>query len=112
MFEALLGLAGPEAAQELLSRMIADLSRVERGLVAGLSAPTFAAVQTESHVLLSVAGAVGAGRLQELARELCAAARREDSVAMQLIGRSVLTQIDRLIAYAGRRQRQFERGGA
>jgi hypothetical protein len=31
---------------------------------------------------------------------------------MQLIGRAVLTQIDRLIAYAGRRQRQFEKVGA
>ena len=112
VFEGLLGIAGPDAAQELLTRLIADLSRVERGLVAGLSAPNLAVVRADSHVLLSVAGAVGAVRLQELAEELCAAARREDTVAMQLIGRSVLTQIDRLIAYAGRRQRQFEKVGA
>ncbi|KQB13352.1 response regulator [Rhodobacter capsulatus] len=112
VFEALLGIAGPDAAQELLSRLIADLSRVERGLVAGLSAPNLELVRADSHVLLSVAGAVGALRLQELAEELCAAARRADTVAMQLIGRAVLTQIDRLIAYAGRRQRQFEKVGA
>ncbi|WP_444464006.1 hybrid sensor histidine kinase/response regulator [Rhodobacter capsulatus] len=108
VFEGLLGVAGPGAAQELLHRLIADLSRVERGLVAGLSEPNLAIVRADSHVLLSVAGAVGAVRLQELAEELCACARREDILAMQLIGRSVLTQIDRLIAFAGRRQRRFE----
>jgi len=112
VFDELLVVAGPGASQELLQRLISDLSRVERGLVAGLSEPNLALVRSDSHVLLSVSGAVGAVRLQELAEELCAAARREDAVATQLIGRSVLTQIDRLIAYAVRRQRRFDEVGA
>ena len=112
VFEDLLAVAGPGSARELLDRLISDLSRVERGLVAGLSEQNLAVVRADSHVLLSVAGAIGATRLQDLAEELCACARREDRVAMQLVGRSVLTQIDRLIAFAGRRQRRLEEVGA
>ena len=102
-FESLLGIAGPQGAQELLERLMSDLNRVERGLVAGLSERNLHLVRSDGHVLVSVAGAVGATRLHALAEELCASARREDIAAVQLIGRSVLTQVDRLISHAARR---------
>jgi len=102
VFAHLLTVAGPTQAQDLLDRLLADLGRVERGLVAGLSELDLATIRADGHVLVSVAGSVGAVRLQELAEELCASARREDGAAVLLVGRSVLTQIDRLIAYAAR----------
>jgi CheY-like chemotaxis protein/HPt (histidine-containing phosphotransfer) domain-containing protein len=111
VFDGLLALAGPQQAQELLARLLTDLGRVERGLVAGLSESNLALVRSDGHVLISVAGAVGAVRLQNLAEELCTCARNGDIPAVQLIGRAVLTQVDRLIAYAARRQAAQERAG-
>ncbi len=109
-FETLLAVAGPEISADLLARLTDDLGRVERGLVAGLSEGNLQTICADCHVLISVAGSVGAARLQALAEDLSAAAHRADQSAMQLLGRAVLMQTDRLIAHAARRLAQVEHG--
>ena len=112
VFADLLELAGAAGAQELLERLLADLGRIERGLVAALSENDATRVRADSHVLISISGSVGAERLCALAVDLNAAADRGDLPAMQLLGRSALTQTDRLIHYAAKCLSQPRGGNA
>lgn len=108
-FTRLIEIAGPEGAQDLLARLAGDLSAVERGLVRGLSAPDPAAVRAHTHVLIALAGAVGATELQRLAEGLNGAAHRLSEEAMALIGADTLVQLDHLIHFvAGARNRRRE----
>ncbi len=103
VFETLMSIAGAESARELLDRLLADLSRAERGLVAALSEGDMAALRSDSHILISIAGAVGAERLRSLAEDLNVAATEGDVAAAQILGRGVLSQTDRLISFSTRR---------
>lgn len=108
-FGRLIDIAGPGGAQDLLVRLAGDLSAVERGLVRGLSAPDPAAVRAHTHVLIALAGAVGATELQRLAEGLNGAAHRMSEEAMALIGADALVQLDHLIHFvAGARGRHRE----
>lgn len=71
----LLGLAGPRDAQELLRRLTADLRSVAEGLIAALAARDSGALRQHSHVLIAVAGTIGAEGLARLARTINQAAR-------------------------------------
>lgn len=108
-FARLIEIAGPDGAQDLLGRLAGDLSSVARGLVRGLSAPDAAAVRAHTHVLIALAGAVGATELQRLAEGLNGAAHRMSEEAMALIGADALVQLDHLIHFiAGVRDRRRE----
>ncbi len=108
-FDHLIEIAGPENARELLDRLCADLRRAERGLFAGLSTGNRATVRAETHVLIALAGAVGAERLQRLAERLNAAAHRRDDSGRNEFGEEALAQIDRLITFvASERARMRE----
>ena len=98
--EQLLVLAGPSGARELLSRLIADLKRVEGGLDIALPHPDIAAIRAQTHVLSSVAGAVGAMALYRATERLNSAAHDGEAEAIRIAGRAALVQIDRLIHYA------------
>lgn len=76
-FEALLQAAGPEGRREFLTHLLQDLKSVAtelRQAVASKDAPT---VRAQTHILISLAGAVGADRLQGLAESLNATAHRD-----------------------------------
>ncbi|MFD2174470.1 response regulator [Rhodobacter lacus] len=107
VFEALLQLTGPDGVLNLLSRVLDDLIRVERGLVAGLSEGNPTMICADTHVLISVAGSLGAWPLRALAEDLASAARVKDLAAVRMIGRSVLAQIDRLIAHVVRKRQDL-----
>jgi HPt (histidine-containing phosphotransfer) domain-containing protein len=99
-YRRLLELAGAEAAQELLERLAEDLARVERGLMRALAAgPNPAEVRSETHVLVALAGAVGATSLQRLAEALNAAANREAAEEMTRLGAVTLEQLTRLVSF-------------
>lgn len=110
-FARLLDLAGPEGADDLIARLGSDLSAIERGLVQGLGTPDPAAVRAHTHVLIALAGAVGAAELQRLAEALNGAAHRGGAEAMAVLGADTLSQLDHLIHFiAGERDRR--RGAA
>lgn len=98
-FDRLMEIAGPEASQELLDRLYTDLRRTERGLIAGLAVSDAATIRAETHVLIALAGAVGATRLQGLAQKLNVAAHRRDSANFACQGSDALAQLDRLIHF-------------
>jgi HPt (histidine-containing phosphotransfer) domain-containing protein len=68
--EALLRLAGPDDGAELLARLDQDLTCAAADLSAALAAGDDAALRAVTHVLVSVAGSVGAQPLSDNARHL------------------------------------------
>ncbi|MDD8021626.1 MAG: response regulator [Paracoccaceae bacterium] len=100
LFAQLMEAAGPDGAQELLSRLIADLARIERGLVTALSKPDFDAIRADTHVLIAISGAVGAEQLQKQAEALNSAAHARNRSGIEALGRAVLSHVDRLIHFA------------
>ncbi len=75
----LLDIAGPGSARELLVRLCADLARVKGALSAACPKLDQAQIRAETHVLISLAGAIGAGPLHSLAVALNAAAHHSDA---------------------------------
>ncbi len=106
-FDRLIEIAGPQAAMELLARLHNDLSNCERNLVAALADRNKSALRAETHVLIALAGAVGAVRLQALAQAMNSAAHHDDQGDLSALGGEALTHLDRLIHFiAQERSRQ------
>ena len=101
-FDRLMQIAGPEASRELLDRIFTDLRRTERGLIAGLAKSDPDALRAETHVLIALAGAVGATHLQALAQTLNIAAHRKDRTSFEMQGSQALAQLDRLIHFVAK----------
>ena len=68
-FRRLLTRAGPEAP-ELMRRLRADLRDVAEGLTAGFANADRLALRKHSHVLLAIAGTIGAQPIHRLALDL------------------------------------------
>jgi len=95
----LLDLAGPETGRDLLDRLLIDLSGVERGLVHAGTARDWEAIRDHTHVLISLAGAVGGVRLQHEAEALNHLAHDGDSAALGQRMHDTLTLLDLLIHF-------------
>lgn len=106
-FDRLLDVAGPDAANELLDRLSADLRSCERNLVAALAEDNRKALRAETHILIALAAAVGATRLQALAQSLNSTAHRND---VSTPGNEALAHLDRLIHFV--EQERTRRGDA
>jgi CheY-like chemotaxis protein len=98
-FDHLLDIAGPEAGHELMERLCTDLRRCEAGLALGLNTEDRASIRAETHVLIALAGAVGAVRLQKLAEALNLSVHRRQDAGRETLGRTCMAQVDRLIAF-------------
>lgn len=92
----LLDLAGTEVAGELLDRLAEDLATVDAVLSAAAPARDIAGLRAQTHVLISLAGAVGAERLQHLAEDLNAAAHAGDAEAIDRLWGAAAPLLERL----------------
>lgn len=98
-YARLMEIAGPEGAQELLERLREDLRQVQNGLMRALAEPCTSEVRAQTHVLVALAGAVGATALQRLAEALNGAAHREAAAEMQRLGSVTLDQLGHLARF-------------
>lgn len=100
-FNRLLDLAGPQHRTELLTRLAQDLAQVRERLAAAAGpVADWADLRAQSHVLIALAGATGASRLQHQSEDLNHAAHdRRRGLVAQLVP-PILAGIDRLIAHA------------
>lgn len=98
-YERLMEIAGHEGAAELLERLLEDLRQVERGLERALAEQNPAEIRTQTHVLVALAGAVGADALQKIVETLNGAAHRRTVSGMTTLGRQTLRQLGHLIAF-------------
>lgn len=99
-FSSLIATLGTETRAEVAALLLADLGRIERGLVVSLSQGNLRQVQIESHALVSIAGSVGAEPLHRLAQHLFDAAGRGDLAATLPLGAQVLALTEHLIQFA------------
>ncbi|WP_114966046.1 hypothetical protein [Alkalilacustris brevis] len=101
-YRRLIEIAGEDGAIELLERLLEDLRQVERGLVRALEEPNSAEIRTQTHVLIALAGAVGADALQKQAETLNCAAHRREPEDMRSLGEQTLGQLAWLIRFIAR----------
>jgi CheY-like chemotaxis protein len=104
VYEALSAAIGAETMAELLDKVIADLTSAAEELSRALPELDAPAIRSASHILISVAGALGAIRLQACARRLNAAAHgpASDQIADELT--RCLDEISAAVAFARERR--------
>lgn len=95
--EHLLQTGGAALSQELLARLLADLGGVHRDLAAALPGFATDTIRAQTHILLGLAGTVGAHGLHRLAADLNAAAHRSDAAAGRDLGQAALVALDALL---------------
>lgn len=78
----LLRMAGPETAPRILRQMHSDLTDCATLLAPALATGDRIAIRAQTHVLIALAGTIGAMRLHALAIDLNAAAHAEDAAAI------------------------------
>jgi CheY-like chemotaxis protein len=104
IYGALTEAIGAEMMGELLDKVIADLLSAREALAGAVDPLDRAPIRSASHILISVAGAIGANRLQEAARRLNTAAHAtaDDGIADQ--ARRCIDEIDAATAFARERR--------
>lgn len=94
----LLALAGPCDAPELMRRLIADVQGVAVGMTAGLAAHDRHAMRKHSHVLLAIAGTIGAQQIYDLAKLLNQCAKDDDCIAAEPHAIDLMLRLEVLVA--------------
>lgn len=90
---------GTENMAELLKRVEEDLNDVRSKLVKSIEHDQVDFAQRASHVLISVAGAIGATPLQQTAQRLNTQCHSENASALELTIRECLNGIDSLLDF-------------
>ena len=93
----LLGIAGPDTSNELLNRLKSDLTNVKDGLESAGPIKDSNAIRAETHVLISLSGAIGAIPLHHLATSLNAAAHQDDAALVQSLCRETTSMVQAVI---------------
>ncbi|WP_431300863.1 hypothetical protein [Tabrizicola sp. BL-A-41-H6] len=97
-FQRLLQLAGPENGAELLARLSEDLIATRNQSSTSMASMEWSGLRAASHVLISLAGSVGAVSLQTLAERMNAAAHATDRTTVAALMPEALGELDALIA--------------
>lgn len=97
VYDSLAQAIGPAAMAELLGKVDADLRSARERLVVALEAGDGTEVRSASHILISVAGAIGAVPVQEGAKRLNASAHRGDLAGMRDMSLRLLEDLDRVL---------------
>ena len=104
-FEALETTIGADLMDELMSKVVIDLDDVREGIEAGLAKNDISKIKSASHVLISVAGAIGMEHTQHAAESLNRAAYRGDATKIADMAASCLTGIGEILRLADNRER-------
>lgn len=102
-FEHLLEISGPEGAKELVARLYEDLQTVQRELGEAMNVWDWAEIRSQTHVLVSLAGVVGAVRLQKAAEELNSVAHQHDATVASSLQASLFPLLDGLLHHVSDR---------
>lgn len=97
-FQRLLDLTGPAMAGTLLLHLADDLARCRTLALTGARDHDWDALREGSHILISLAGSVGALSLQAMAEALNTAAHATDDPAARALVPGLVTELDALIA--------------
>ena len=78
IYTGLQKIIGHESMRELLGKVKTDLTDVRSGVVKGVATKDVAIIRASTHILISVAGAIGAVNLQHIAEALNVTAKTSD----------------------------------
>lgn len=96
IYDGLARAIGPDAMSELLGKVDADLRSAQVRLSSGLGTGDMAEVRSASHILVSVAGAIGATLVQAGAQALNRAAHQDDPERVRELAAPLSEDIERL----------------
>jgi hypothetical protein len=100
--QRLLDLAGPASRDALLTRLVLDLEQVRDRLAGAILPADWPVLRAQTHILIAVAGAVGADRLRFQAEDLNHIAHEGRRGAALRLLPHVLQSIDALLAFVRR----------
>lgn len=103
VYETLARAIGPSAMVELLGKVESDVQSARERLESAREARDIAEVRSASHILISVAGAVGALQVQEAARRLNTAAHHSDFAKIEGSVPALLDDIGRMLEFLKKR---------
>jgi HPt (histidine-containing phosphotransfer) domain-containing protein len=94
----LLDLAGPVDGYELIRRLTGDLRAVAGNLAAGLAGDDLTVMHRQSHILIGVAGTIGAMHLHGMAVDLNRRAKDPANIsAAHRLGERVVQELELLL---------------
>ena len=101
IFEALARAIGPAALGDLMEKMDADLLGVREKIATALPSRAAGPIRDATHILVAVAGSVGARCLQNDAQCLNSALHSGEMESVEPLGRQVIQEIDVLRQFIG-----------
>lgn len=107
VYDSLAAAIGAEMMSELLEKVAVDLTNARAELSGARDPLDYGPIRSASHILISVAGAVGATRLQHCARRLNTAAVSGERAATADLVPACIAEIDAAVAFTA-----AERAGA
>lgn len=99
IYESLHASLGAEAMRELLVRVEIDLATVRDDIADAVASGDCEKMMRASHILIAVAGSVGAVRLQQLAERLCRLAETGDAKDMAGLAEDMLRELERVAGF-------------
>ncbi len=99
VYETLAATIGAGMMSELLEKVATDLMAARRDLEGAIAPLDLGPIRSASHILISVAGAIGATRLQRCARHLNTAANASDTETVLRLGPACMSEIDAAVAF-------------
>lgn len=94
----ILALAGPALAPRLLDQIVADLATTSSQLDHALHSQNCPQIRAQSHVLISLAGTIGATGLHAAACQLNEAAHAQDTSRIAALAPAIAADLTDLIA--------------
>ena len=109
IYQSLRDTIGAESMGELLEKVVEDIKSVKEGLISGVRDDDHPVIRSNTHVLISVAGAIGATSLQSLAERLNAAAHANNDKAIAQLSAECISGIALAEDFLAREQEQIRR---
>lgn len=97
IYDTLAEAIGPVAMAELLGKVNPDIRAARDRLTRALDPLDLGEIRSVTHILISVAGAIGAVSVHDLAKRMNAAGHRGDTVAVEQGMGGLLGEIDRML---------------
>jgi hypothetical protein len=97
----IMALAGPDMAIRILEQMRTDLAGVAAALLPAISSCNWPTIRAQTHVLVALAGTIGAKRLHQLAIDANTAAHDQASARLADVAPLLLADLAALQALLG-----------
>lgn len=106
VYDALETAIGSHQMRELLEKVRADISESQATLEKSLPDLSHGGIRSATHILISVAGAIGAKGLQHQAQRMNLAANSMDDASVNAKGSAILAEIQRVLMFVDDRTKR------